>query len=179
MAVPVEAAETLFSLRRDFKNAVRSAHFMFWDHTTCQTDRAAAWKQLFRATKPAAKPALLDFGSNGSFADKCRALRAEFFPPTLDNLPDLPGNWCPPALVNLRTSFHPITSDEVSVVLSHVPPRSAPGLDSISYQVLREAHSACPLLFPTLFTALLQFSVTPAVWKAAKVVPVHKPGKTD
>lgn len=68
----------------------------------------------------------------------------EFFPFTLDNLPDLPRNWCRPALINLRTYFYPVTSDEVFDVLSHAPPRSAHCLDGISYQVLREAHSANP-----------------------------------
>lgn len=86
----VGAAETPFSLRQEFKTAIRSARFIFWNQTTCQTDRAATWKQLFRATKPVAKATLPDFGNGGSFADKCLSLRAKFFPPTIDNLPDLP-----------------------------------------------------------------------------------------
>lgn len=64
-------------------------------------------------------------------------------------------------------------------VFRHIPPHSAPGLHGITYQVLREAHFAAPVLLPTFFTALLQFSFKPEHWKRAKVVPVPKPDKGD
>lgn len=88
--VPPGASESLFNLRREFKHVVRQARFLFWNKTTRQNDRATARKQFFRATKPIAKPDLPDFGTNGSFHDKCHPLRQEFFPTTIDDLPDLP-----------------------------------------------------------------------------------------
>lgn len=99
-------SRSLFNLRREFKNALRQARFLFWDQKTCHNDSAAAWKQLFQATKPLAKPALPDFGTNGSFDAKFHALRLEFFPTAIHDLPDLPPGWCCPPLL---TSTPPST----------------------------------------------------------------------
>lgn len=44
--------------------------------------------------------------------------------------------------------------------------------------VFHAVHNASPLLLPTLFTALLQFAISPSYWKTAKVVLVRKPVKT-
>lgn len=122
---------------------------------TRQTDCTAACKQLFQATKPTTKPVLPDFVCNGSFNDKCRALRVEFFPDTGDNLRAIPGAWFKPALFDLSESFHPVTSDDVQSALAGTPSTSAPGLDGTNYRVLLAVHSDDPLLLPTLFTALL------------------------
>lgn len=91
MPVPVGAAATFYAVRKEYKLAIRDARFQFWTATR-QTDRAAAWKQLFKATKPVAKPALPDFGSGSEFSDNCHALGTEFFPNTIDNLLALPQN---------------------------------------------------------------------------------------
>lgn len=77
------------------------------------------------------------------------------FPLTLDYLPEFPPKWRKPALVNLRSSFHLDTTNEVPEVLGCAPHYAVSGIDGISYMVLREAYSAAPMLFPTLFTALL------------------------
>lgn len=94
---------------------------------------------------------------DGSVIAKCAALRDEFFPPMVDTLTFLLLSFLHPILINLRASFHHVTFDEITVVFHHIPPHSAPSLDAITYQVLREAHFAAPSLLPTLFTALLNF----------------------
>lgn len=88
--VPPGAFETFFSLRQEFKLAIRQAPFLFCVQKTRQNKSAATWKQLLQATKPTAKATLPDYGSDGSFLDKCHLLLEQFFPPNTDDLHELP-----------------------------------------------------------------------------------------
>lgn len=178
-AVLVGAATTFYAVQKESKLAIRQARFLYWDHTTSQTDRDSAWKQLFKFTKLAAKLALPDFVGDGSFDSKCRSLRAEFFPETVDNLPPIQEACIKHILVDLRECFYPVTPDDVQSATASTTSTSAPGLDGISYLLHWAVHTANPLLLLTLFTPLLKFSGTPPAWKTAKIVTVPTPGKTD
>lgn len=113
----------------------------------------------------------------GSFNNNCQALCTKFFTDTIDNLPAIPDGWIKPALVNLCESFYPVTTDHVQAALHATALTSALGLNGIIHLILPAIHIVDPLLLPTLFTALVQFSVTPRPGKLQKLFQFASSGK--
>jgi len=68
-------------------------------------------------------------------------------------------------------------SDEISAVLSSTSNKSAPGISSINYKLLKWAFAASPQRFLDLYNAALTLGYHP--WKEALVVVIPKPNKPD
>lgn len=56
---------------------------------------------------------------------------------------------------------------------------SAPGIDGIAPQFLKQTATYCSVIFSQLFSQSLQNASLPSDWKAGKVVPVPKPGDSS
>jgi hypothetical protein len=75
------------------------------------------------------------------------------------------------------TTIQPTDPSEVRRHILSLKPRTAPGNDGISTVMLRHL-SKHAIQHPTLlFNSILKLGYFPTIWKAAKVIPIHKTNK--
>lgn len=165
-----DKANTARKARDARRNAIRAAkqsYIMLKLHPTPQDVR-----QVLRSSRPAhakAIPSLKDQtgGSQSSFEEKCRALRASLFPPPT------PGKDIPKlqqSAMDLGMEFFGIISQEIQNTLDYCNRRSACGDDRIPYTVLDKAHRHQPSLLTDLLTASISIGYFPALLEHANCV---------
>jgi len=74
-------------------------------------------------------------------------------------------------------SVQPTNPSEVRRHILSLKPRTAPGNDGISTVMLRHLSKHAIQHFTLLFNFILQLGYFPTIWKAAKVIPIHKLNK--
>jgi len=106
--------------------------------------------------------------------EMCKAFWKRFF--VTDRPEVFPAQPDDPTPLPIR-DLTPITETEISVALSGTSNKSAPGLSSIGYCLLRWAFHSCPDRFVNIFNNALCLSYHP--WKEALVVVIPKPAKPN
>ena len=74
-------------------------------------------------------------------------------------------------------TIKPTNPSEVRRHIRSFKPRTAPGNDGISTVMLRHLSTRAVQHLTLLFNSILQLRYFPPIWKAAKVLPIHKPHK--
>ncbi|SAL98890.1 hypothetical protein [Absidia glauca] len=70
----------------------------------------------------------------------------------------------------------PFTADEVLEQLLQLPRSKAPGIDSITTEILRPISDLVSPLISTLFTICWNWGYTPEAWRTAQVISIYKKG---
>jgi endonuclease/exonuclease/phosphatase (EEP) superfamily protein YafD len=104
--------------------------------------------------------------------EKARVLLETFFPPTSH-----PPSECivPPEEI----PWEPITEQEITKTLQRMKKRTAPGEDGIPTLVRFQIWPYISSIVTSIFTASIDLGHYPQRWKAAKIVVLRKPGKSD
>lgn len=104
--------------------------------------------------------------------EKARVLLETFFPPTSH-----PPSECivPPKEI----PWEPITEQEITKTLQRMKKRTAPGEDGIPTLVWFQIWPYISSIVTSIFTASIDLGHYPQRWKAAKIVVLRKPGKSD
>lgn len=72
---------------------------------------------------------------------------------------------------------HFFTLNEVTGIITKLKPRSAPGLDNITSNLLKCIFSSHPNFVLNIFNSALKYSYFPQQWKEAKLILLNKPNK--
>jgi ribonuclease HI len=81
--------------------------------------------------------------------------------------------------MDLSTSFSDVTPQEIHDFLAKANTLSSPGLDGISYSLMKRVHQLRPSLLAHLYSAILRIGTHPQEWKIANCVVVPKPNKSS
>jgi len=73
----------------------------------------------------------------------------------------------------------PITPQEVLSAIKRLQKGKSPGPDSITNNLIKGGEEVMSLLLHTLYTAVCQWSTTPAQWRKALVKPIYKGKKKE
>jgi len=100
------------------------------------------------------------------------ALLSHFFPST-------PPPTNAPLTLSPYPDYSPLSQEEITLALSKSSNTSAPGPDTVSYEVWKQVHRSCPALLTKLLSPLLLYGHHPASLKKANGIVLDKPGKAS
>ena len=166
---PSTASEMRAAKTAYFKE-VGKAKNKHWGDFLRSTNHQTVWKarRIAAGRAPGRFPSLPGADSPEEVRD---ALIDHFFPA---QAPTHCNTLCP-----VFKDVPPVTSDEVTRVLSRSSPSSAPGPDTIPYAVWKEIHSEILSLLPALLSPLVERGYHPVSLRAAEGVVLDKPDKAS
>lgn len=81
-----------------------------------------------------------------------------------------------------KESDHPLTNnvsvDEVSNTLKHLPNHSAPGLDNVTYRMIKHCPHSFIEVLAIFFSLLISYGYFPKPWKSSRTIVIPKPKKS-
>ncbi|CAH2097232.1 unnamed protein product [Euphydryas editha] len=85
---------------------------------------------------------------------------------------------CDPVLEESSSSFSKcaLTETEILTALKRLDPNKGPGLDGIPNKFLKQCAETLAMPLHILFNKSLTESIFPAIWKQARLTPIHKKG---
>ena len=172
--------------RKAFTQEVKKAKAAAWRRFCESINHADMWPALQRILKPRRRIQVADLQTrDDQWAvedhDKANLLRTRFFPeaPATQDFRDmteirkqevdswLTGEWEP---------FPPIQESEIRRRIIEMRAISAPGEDGILAKCLQECCDSVTPVLKVIFDGLVHSGSHPFAWRAAKVVPIPKPG---
>jgi ribonuclease HI len=162
--------------RRAWTRTVEKVKAAHWKDFLDQANSRTVWhatpyleRQDDYANIPPLKVGDHEFTDN---QDKARVLMETFFPSTE---PPPPENIVPPREI----PWDPITEMEITKALKAAKKRTAPGEDGLPTLVWSHLWPYVSSTVTRIFTASIDLGHYPQQWKAAKIVVLRKPGKSD
>jgi len=161
----------LRSARRSYFAAIKKAKFAHWSTYLSSLTPSSVWeaRKLASGRQASRFPSFPDQDTPEGIN---KALLSHFFPSTP-----------PPANTPLTLSpypdYFPLSQEEITLALSKSSNTSAPGPDTISYDVWKQVHRSCPSLLTELLSPLLRYGHHPASLKKANGIVLDKPGKAS
>lgn len=196
------ASETVILVRKQLNHQVHKLQLEIdialqsysdkkWDAKLKKVDSPSA--ELWRVVKslrsnsvpPIPSLKTIDGTVTTNLQEQCDTLADAF----LDNML-LTHNWVSdeqPAidcsLIALKTHPHdslsltPVRPREIQKCILNLKTRKAPGPDNISNLLIKNLPQKSIVLLTKIFNTCFTLNYFPSVWKTAKVIPIHKPGK--
>jgi len=159
------------SARRSYFSAIKKANFAHWSSYLSSLTPSSVWeaKKLASGKQGTRFPSFPDQDTPEGINT---ALLTHFFPST-------PPPTSAPLTLSPYSDYFPLSQGEVALALSQSSNTSAPGPDTISYDVWKKVHRSCPALLTSLLSPLLQYGHHPSSLKKANGVVLDKPGKAS
>jgi len=161
----------LRSARRSYFTAIKKAKFAHWSTYLSSLTPSSVWEDRKLASGRQA-PRFPSFPDQDTPEGINEALLSHFFPST-----PLPTN--APSTLSPYPDYFPLSQGEITLALSKSSNTSAPGPDTVSYDVWKRVHRSCPALLTKLLSPLLHFGHHPASLKKANGIVLDKPGKAS
>jgi len=157
------------SARRSYFSAIKKAKFAHWSGYLSSLTPSSVWKakKLASGKQDTRFPSFPDQDTPEGINT---ALLTHFFPST-------PPPTNAPLTLSPYSDYFPLSHGEIALALSKSTNTSAPGPDTISYEVWKKVHRACPALLTSLLSPLLQYGHHPSSLKRANGIVLDKPGK--
>ena len=159
----------LCSARRSYFATIKKAKFTHWSDYLSFLTPSSGWEAKKLASGRQA-PRFPSFPDQDTPEGINKALLAHFFcstPPPIN---------APLTLSPYPDYFH-LSQGEITLALSKSSNTSAPGPDTISYDVWKQVHRSCPALLTKLVSPLVQYGHNPACLKRANGIVLDKPSK--
>ena len=159
------------STRRSYFAAIKKAKFAHWSNDLSSLSPSSVWeaKKLACGRQQPRFPSFPDKDTPDGINT---ALLDHFFP-----APPPPTQ----ADINLSgfTDYFPLSKEEISSALAKSASSTAPGPDTISYDVWKKIHKSCLDLLTNLIGPLLQYGYHPSSLKKANGIVLDKAGKAS
>jgi len=161
----------LRSARRSYLAAIKKAKFAHWSSYLSSLTPSSVWKakKLASGRQASRFPSFPDQDTHEGIN---KALLSHFFP-------SAPPQTNAPLTLAPYPDYFPLGQEEIALALSKSSNTSAPGPDTISYDVWKQVHRSCPALLTKLLSPLLHYGHDPAFLKKANGIVLDKPGKAS
>ena len=159
------------SARRSYFSAIKKAKFSHWASNLSSLTPSSVWEAKKLATGRQ-QPRLPSFPDKDTPEGINTALLNDFFPAP-------PPPTCADVNLSAYADYFPVSKEEIAAALAKSSSSGAPGPDTISYDVGKRIHKACPPLLTNLIGPILQYGHHPVSLKKANGIVLDKPGKAS
>jgi len=161
----------LCSARRSYFAAIKKAKFAHWSTYLWSLTPSSVWeaRKLASGRQASRVPSFPDQDTPEGIN---KALLSHFFPST-------PPPTNAPLTLSPYTDYFPLSQEEIALPLSKCSNASAPGPDTICYDVWKQGHRSCPALLTKLLSSRLHYGHHHISLKKANGIVLDKPGKAS